>query len=178
MTIPPCTVGKHSTVDGTLSINLKIAPIDSTLSATTATLPSKSRSFSFTSEPRNDMNDLATVETYEPKSKVTAQEKGLHTESMCDLFRSSVRSFQLLLLQTETLSSPVLTTSLVPQVKDEFSRLRIWGEQTYAVLPQNSRRSLDAQLREDEDTKKIVVRSLRRLNNHIEKGCVTNYTVS
>lgn len=51
-----------------------------------------------------------------------------------------------------------------------FSRLRIWGEQTYAVLPRNARRSLDEQLREDEETKNIVIRTLQRLDNHIGRG--------
>lgn len=76
----------------------------------------------------------------------------------------------MLALQRKTLQPTHLTTSLVPELKDEFSRLRIWGEQTYAVLPQNARRSLDEQIREDEETKQIVIRSLQRLNNHIGKG--------
>ncbi|KAH0150767.1 hypothetical protein KCU67_g10527, partial [Aureobasidium melanogenum] len=71
---------------------------------------------------------------------------------------------------TDALRSTHLVISLVPDIKDEFSRLRIWGEQTYAVLPQNARRSLDEQLREDEDTKNVVIRCLRRLNSHIEKA--------
>ncbi|KAG9513523.1 hypothetical protein KCV07_g8721, partial [Aureobasidium melanogenum] len=92
--------------------------------------------------------------------------------SIYHLYGSCLTSYGLLLLslETDSLCSTHLTTSLVPTVKDEFSRLRIWGEQTYAVLPQNARRSLDERLREDEDTKEVVIRCLRRLNNHIKKA--------
>lgn len=93
-------------------------------------------------------------------------------DSICHLFESCLRRYGILLLalQTDALRSIHLIISLIPSIKDEFSRLRIWGEQTYAVLPQNARRSLDEQLREDEDTRKVVIRCLRRLNKHIEKG--------
>lgn len=93
-------------------------------------------------------------------------------DSVSDLFESCLRRYGILLLalQTEALRSEHLIINLVPDIKDEFSRLRIWGEQTYAVLPQNARHSLDEQLREDENTKKVVTSCLRRLNNHIEKG--------
>ncbi|KAG9845084.1 hypothetical protein KCU98_g7016, partial [Aureobasidium melanogenum] len=93
-------------------------------------------------------------------------------DSICHLFQSCLRRYGLLLLalQTDALRSTHLVISLVPDIKDEFSRLRIWGEQTYAVLPQNARHSLDEQLREDEDTKNVVIRCLRRLNSHIEKA--------
>lgn len=92
--------------------------------------------------------------------------------SICHLFGSCLRKYGTLLLalQTDALCSAHLTISLVTDIKDEFSRLRIWGEQTYAVLPQNSRRSLDEQLREDGDTRTVVIRCLQRLDNHIEKG--------
>jgi hypothetical protein len=94
------------------------------------------------------------------------------TSSISQLFRTCSWNYETLLstLQTDTSRSAHTSISLVPEVKDEFSRLRIWGEQTYAVLPQNTRRSLDQRLREDEDTKKIVTRCLQRLNSHIEKG--------
>lgn len=93
-------------------------------------------------------------------------------DSICQLFESCLRRYGILLLalQTDALRSTHLVNSLVPNIKDEFSRLRIWGEQTYAVLPQNARRSLDEQLHEDEDTRKVVISCLRRLNNQIEKG--------
>jgi hypothetical protein len=102
----------------------------------------------------------------------TATNVALDTGSISHLFESSMRGYGTLLLalQMENSHSTLTTTSLIPEVKDEFSRLRIWGEQTYAVLPQNARRSLDEQLREDEDTKRIVTGSLRRLNNQIARG--------
>lgn len=94
------------------------------------------------------------------------------TSSIFQLFKTCSWNYETLLstLQTDTSRSAHTSISLVPEIKDEFSRLRIWGEQTYAVLPQNARRSLDEQLREDEATKKVVTRCLQRLNNHIEKG--------
>ena len=100
--------------------------------------------------------------------------------SVCYLFKSSLRRYGTLLLalEAESLRSTRLGIMLVPRVKDDLGRLRIWGEQTHAVFPENARRSLDEQLRGDEDTKKIVVRSLRRLNNHIDKGCVRNPIIS
>jgi hypothetical protein len=102
----------------------------------------------------------------------TATNTSLDTDFISHLFDSSMRNYGafLLALQAENPHSTLKATSIVPKVKDEFSRLRIWGEQTYAVLPQNARRSLDEQLREDEDTKRIVTGSLRRLNNQIARG--------
>jgi hypothetical protein len=91
----------------------------------------------------------------------------MDTNSVCLLFESSLRRYGTLLQALETRD---LLSTLVPKVKDEFGRLRIWGEETCAVLPQNARRSLDQQLREDENTKQIAIRSLRRLDNHIERG--------
>lgn len=116
------------------------------------------------------------LETEDPPKH---KSKSLNADSACQLFESSLRRYGTLLLalQRETLQSTHLTTSLIPELKDEFSRLRIWGEQTYAVLPQNSRRSLDEQLREDEETKQIVIRSLQRLNNHIVKGWAGIYDI-
>jgi hypothetical protein len=116
----------------------------------------------------------AVSSTYNLETEEISKHKGksLDADSACQLFESSLRRYGTLLLavQRETLQSTHLTTSLVPELKDEFGRLRNWGEQTYAVLPQNARRSLDEQLREDEETKQIVIRSLQRLNNHIGKG--------
>jgi hypothetical protein len=106
--------------------------------------------------------------------------KRIHdANSVCLLFEDSLGRYATLLqaLETEDLPSTRWASSLVTAVKDEFSRLRIWGEQTSAVLPQNARRSLDQQLREDEDTKQIVLRSLRRLHSHIERGQVKKHTV-
>ncbi|KAG9759091.1 hypothetical protein KCU73_g3565, partial [Aureobasidium melanogenum] len=92
-------------------------------------------------------------------------------DSVCHLFESCLRRYGTLLLalQSEPMRSSDTFKVIVPEVKDEFSRLRIWGEQSYAVLPQNARRSLDEQLREDNDTKTIVIGSLRRLANHVSK---------
>ncbi|CAD0097587.1 unnamed protein product [Aureobasidium mustum] len=109
---------------------------------------------------------------YDSEIDVIPEDDIADTTSICHLFESCLRRYGVLLftLQTDTLRSAHLVTSIVPEIKDEFSRLRIWGEQTYAVLPQNARRSLDEQLREDGDTKKIVIRCLQRLNTHIEKA--------
>jgi len=38
------------------------------------------------------------------------------------------------------------------------------------VLPEKARHSLDEQLRENEQTRNIILRTLRRLTNHIETG--------
>jgi hypothetical protein len=117
--------------------------------------------------------------THGSKPDGTATNISLDTGSISHLFESSMRGYGALLvaLQMENLHSTLRASSLIPEVKDEFSRLRIWGEQTYAVLPQNARRSLDEQLREDEDTKRIVTGSLRRLNNQIARGWVRSQDV-
>jgi hypothetical protein len=122
----------------------------------------------------------AVSSTYNLQTEDSPKHKSPDTDSACQLFESSLRRYGTLLLalQRGTLQSTHLTTSLVPELKDEFSRLRIWGEQTYAVLPQNARRSLDEQLREDGETKQIVIRSLQRLNNHIGKGQARIYDIT
>lgn len=109
--------------------------------------------------------------------KVNTQGPG--ADSVCHLFKRSLGRYEnfLLALQTESLGSTRIGGMLIPEVKDDYSRLRIWGEQTHAVFSKNARRSLDEQLSGDENTKKIVLRILRRLNNHIEKGCARVHIV-
>ena len=105
---------------------------------------------------------IAAGSAQDPDRDGTTKQKSLDAESACRLFEKSIRRYGTLLLalQRNAPQSTHLTTTTVPKLKDEFSRLRIWGEQTYAVLPRNARRSLDEQLREDEETKNIVIRTL------------------
>ena len=115
---------------------------------------------------------IAAGSAQDPDRDGTTKQKSLDAESACRLCERSIRRYGtfLLALQRNAPQSTHLTTTTVPELKDEFSRLRIWGEQTYAVLPRNARRSLDEQLREDEETKNIVIRTLQRLDNHIGRG--------
>lgn len=115
---------------------------------------------------------IAANSTHDLNTKEDTKHKSPDADSACHLFESSIRRYGTLLLhvQREASQSTRLTTSTVPELKDEFSRLRIWGEQTYAVLPRNARRSLDEQLREDKETREIVTRTLRRLDSHIGRG--------
>jgi hypothetical protein len=112
--------------------------------------------------------------TYNSDIGYIAEHESPNGTSACHLFDCCLRRYGalLLVLQTDDPRLTHLAPSSFLELKDEFSRLRVWGEQTYAVLPQNARRSLDAQLREDDDTKRIVTGSLQRLNNRIERGWV------
>ncbi|KAH0365206.1 hypothetical protein KCU65_g6254, partial [Aureobasidium melanogenum] len=109
---------------------------------------------------------------YDPKGGAISRDEMQNAPFICHLYEDCLNSYEKLLfsVQTDSLFPTHLTTSLVSTVKDEFSRLRIWGEQTYAVLPQNARRSLDERLREDKDTREIVTRCLRRLKNYVEQA--------
>jgi hypothetical protein len=51
-----------------------------------------------------------------------------------------------------------------------FGRLRIWGEETRAILPSSSRGSLDYALRKDPKLKGIATRTLQRLKRKLELG--------
>jgi hypothetical protein len=51
-----------------------------------------------------------------------------------------------------------------------YSRLRIWGEETRAILPSSSRGSLDDALRKDFKLKGIATRTLQRLKRKLELG--------
>jgi len=51
-----------------------------------------------------------------------------------------------------------------------YGRLRIWGEETRAILPSSSRGSLDDTLRKDPKLKGIATRTLQRLKRKLELG--------
>jgi hypothetical protein len=53
---------------------------------------------------------------------------------------------------------------------DVYGRLRIWGEETRAILPSSSRGSLDDALRKDHKLKGIATRTLHRLKRKLELG--------
>lgn len=109
---------------------------------------------------------------YDSEIDTSPKDRIQDIDSICHVFECCLRKYGTLLLVAQTDASRLSHFSdiLIPEIKNEFSRLRIWGEQTRAGLPRNARRSLDQQLREDEQTKNIVIRCLRRLTNHIEKG--------
>jgi hypothetical protein len=67
--------------------------------------------------------------------------------------------------QSEALREPDVTKAL-----EKYGRLRTWGEETCGALPSSSRGSLDDKLRNDEDMKKTIVRTLQRLKRGIEAG--------
>jgi hypothetical protein len=117
--------------------------------------------------------------TYNSKSDANTQDRSLGARSVCDIFKSCVEGYQTLLstLENNARHSVYLTNCLIPEAKDEFSRLNIWGEQTCAVFPQAARRSLDQQLRDKEEIKQIVMRSLRRLERYIGRGLSSDHHV-
>lgn len=98
--------------------------------------------------------------------------QSLDADSIFLLFESCVERYRSLLsaIQRKSQYNVYLRDLLKSEALDELSRLYIWGQQTCAVLPQNSRHSLDQRLRKDGDTQKVVIRSLRRLCNHIDRG--------
>jgi hypothetical protein len=114
---------------------------------------------------------------YNSESDVNTQDKSLGVRSVCDMFKSCFEGYETLLsaLQNNARHSVYLTNCLIPEAKDEFSRLHIWGEQTCAVFPQAARRSLDQQLRDKEEIKEIVMRSLRRLERYIGRGMSSDH---
>lgn len=139
------------------------------------------------SDTHGDMNNqllYVTVDDnmgdpYDLQSDESAKERNLDTNSVCLLFKCSLRRYQSFLrnMEKEELRPTHSTSSVIAKIKDEFSRLRVWGEQTCAILPQNARRSLDQQLRGNVDAKQIVIRSLRRLDNHLERGQISKHIV-
>lgn len=92
--------------------------------------------------------------------------------SISTLYQDALQKYGKLVLDFEEHASPLAPTLEAHSVgiKDEYGRLRIWGEQTRAVLPEKARYSLDEQLRENEQTRNITLRTLRRLTNRIETG--------
>ncbi|THY03991.1 hypothetical protein D6D01_10155, partial [Aureobasidium pullulans] len=90
--------------------------------------------------------------------------------SISTLYQDALKNYGNIVLNFEEHASSLAPT--LPDhsvgIKDEYGRLRIWGEQTRAVLPEKARYSLDEQLRENEQTRDIILRTLRRLTNRIE----------
>lgn len=105
--------------------------------------------------------------------------QSLDANSIFRLFESCVERYQSLLsaIRRKSQYNMYLRDRLGSKILDEFSRLYIWGQQTCAVLPPKSRNSLDQRLREDGDTEQVVIRSLRRLCNHIDRGQVEKHIV-
>jgi hypothetical protein len=56
------------------------------------------------------------------------------------------------------------------KVLNVYGRLRIWGEETRAILPPSSRGSLDDVLRKDPKLRGIAMRILQRLKRKVELG--------
>lgn len=56
------------------------------------------------------------------------------------------------------------------EILEEYGRLRIWGEQTKATLPERARGSLDDTLRHDPSLKEMVLENLDQLNDQLNLG--------
>ncbi len=91
------------------------------------------------------------------------------TPSIFTSFSDCLRSFRQLFLALSKKSSRVviLQQVKVPDVLDEYGRLKIWGDQTKATLPEKSRGSLDDTLRNESNLKVIVLNILRRLQTQL-----------
>ncbi|THX48983.1 hypothetical protein D6D11_05853, partial [Aureobasidium pullulans] len=131
---------------------------------------------SFSSEIRGQPLPHNTTESHDIETGFTSKDDvSLNTvpvtKSIYSFHEKCIRNYEnlLLALESENLYAKRLPAGTIVEAKDEYSRLRIWGEQTYAVLPQRARRSLDAQLRDDEETKKIITGTLKRLSDHITR---------
>ncbi|THX96308.1 hypothetical protein D6D03_08817 [Aureobasidium pullulans] len=135
---------------------------------------------SFSSEIRGQPLPHNTTESHDIETGFTSKDDvSLNTvpvtKSIYSFHEKCIRNYEnlLLALESENLYAKRLPAGTIVEAKDEYSRLRIWGEQTYAVLPQKARRSLDAQLRDDEETKNIITGTLKRLSDHITRAGLT-----
>lgn len=76
----------------------------------------------------------------------------------------------LLVLNRENCRVVHLQQLNVPKILEEYGRLKIWGEQTRATLPENARGSLDDTLRNDTGLKEVVFDILRQLGAQLGQG--------
>lgn len=58
----------------------------------------------------------------------------------------------------------------VGRILEEYGRLRIWGEQTRAALPEKTRGSLDDAMRNDESLRSNINSILTQLSRHLSRG--------
>jgi hypothetical protein len=58
----------------------------------------------------------------------------------------------------------------VPENLDEYSRLKIWGDQTRACLPREARGSLDDVLRHEPELRSMVVEGIEQLKEELQLG--------
>ncbi|THY58157.1 hypothetical protein D6C97_04510 [Aureobasidium pullulans] len=135
---------------------------------------------SFSSEIRGQPLPHNTTESHDIETGFTSKDDvSLNTvpvtKSIYSFHEKCIRNYEnlLLALESENLYAKRSPAGTLVEAKDEYSRLRIWGEQTCAVLPQKARRSLDAQLRDDEETKRIITGTLKRLSDHITRAGLT-----
>jgi len=92
--------------------------------------------------------------------------------SLAECYGRSVRSFAELLVALYDKRCRVVHLDQIhlPQISDEYGRLKIWGDQTKAELPARARGSLDDTLRRDDELKQLVRGILRRLAAILKQG--------
>ena len=76
----------------------------------------------------------------------------------------------LLALSKENCRAVHLQQVNLPEILEEYGRLKIWGDQTKATLPEKARGSLDDILRNDASLKDVVFDILCRLRAQLELG--------
>ncbi|KAM0346235.1 hypothetical protein ACHAPU_005661 [Fusarium lateritium] len=99
-------------------------------------------------------------------------EAGLEGSSLADLFQHCVDTYSRLLLALADESYQVATSSQVNAEKalNEYGRLKVWGEQSRATLPDPARGSLGDTLRHDETLKNNVAEIFLLLSRQLERA--------
>ncbi|KAF4336913.1 transcriptional repressor tup1 [Fusarium beomiforme] len=85
--------------------------------------------------------------------------------SLSKLYSECMRHFQSFLLTLSETDCRVIHLGQVvlPEILEQYGRIKIWGDQSKADFPERARGSLDDTLRKDEELRSLVQAILRRL---------------
>jgi hypothetical protein len=92
--------------------------------------------------------------------------------SLSESYGECIQSFGrfLLALSKEDCCVIHLEQIHLPEILEEYGRVKIWGDQTKADLPARARGSLDDALRHDNELKQLIQALLTRLKVLLSQG--------
>ena len=98
-------------------------------------------------------------------TSLTLTEVESRPSAICTLFSKCLDSYRqfILALNHENCRAVCLQQVELPAILNEYGRLKIWGDQTRASLPEKSPGSLDDTLKNESSLKDVVLNILRRL---------------
>lgn len=103
---------------------------------------------------------------------MTAPSSDAPGSSLSELYIECIQSFAEFLVVLDEKDCRVICLQQVhlPEILEEYGRVKVWGDQTKAELPARARGSLDDTLRHDDKLRDLVQAILMRLKALLSQG--------